>query len=329
MNITSNDNLAVKDKAEGKLTPDDIMTGSTSAAIMGHNPFMTANDCLQTAMDAVNNKPRKELTFEALHWGTQFEIDIIKEACRRLKLGKYWTQFSRGFSSDDAPMAVSLDATAQGEDQVLTSNYQDNIVCYSDKIKLSGRGIIEAKLTSHESELELPMYRGRVQLQMAMDIMDCDWGVVAVLHRGIKLVLHVFYRDKELIENIRIAAIDFDRRVQKYKNHQEVEWYDFTTPKSAAKVFDEATDDTVDLSDMENDIQTIQETRQDIKDLQEIHDVTTARVMARMGDAKYGKAGNYHITWGEINYKAKPETLVPAKEARTIRVNKLKVKVNV
>ena len=211
----------------------------------------------------------------------------------------------------------------------LVSGYENNIVCYSNKIKLSGRGIIEAKLTSHDSELELPMYRGRVQLQMAMDIMDCDWGVVAVLHRGIKLVLHVFQRDKELIEDIKVAAIDFDRRVQKYKQNEEIEWYDFTTPRSAAKVFDEATDDTVDLSDMETDIQTIQETRQDMKDLQELHDVTTARVMARMGDAKYAKAGKYNVTWGEINYKAKPETVVPAKEARTIRVNKLKVKENV
>ena len=51
--------------------------------------------------------------------------------------------------------------------------------------------------------------------------------------------------------------------------------------------------------------------------------------MARMGDAKYAKAGKYNVTWGEINYKAKPETVVPAKEARTIRVNKLKVKENV
>lgn len=318
-----------KKVAEGKLTPDDIMTGSTSAAIMGHNPFMTANDCLQTAMDAVSGKPRKELTFEALHWGTQFEVDIIKEACKRLQIDDYQTKFARGFTADDAPMAVSLDATAKGNDQVLNSDYENNIVCYSNNIKLSGRGIIEAKLTSHDSELELPMYRGRVQLQMAMEIMDCDWGVVAVLHRGIKLVLHVFQRDKELIEDIKVAAIDFDRRVQKYKQNEEIEWYDFTTPRSAAKVFDEATDDTVDLSDMETDIQTIQETRQDMKDLQELHDVTTARVMARMGDAKYAKAGKYNVTWGEINYKAKPETVVPAKEARTIRVNKLKVKENV
>ena len=197
----------------------------------------------------------------------RFGVDLIKEACKRLQIDDYQTKFARGFTADDAPMAVSLDATAKGTDQVLSSDYENNIVCYSNKIKLSGRGIIEAKLTSHDSELELPMYRGRVQLQMAMDIMDCDWGVVAVLHRGIKLVLHVFQRDKELIEDIKVAAIDFDRRVQKYKQNEEIEWYDFTTPRSAAKVFDEATDDTVDLSDMETDIQTIQETRQDMKDL--------------------------------------------------------------
>ena len=315
-----------KQVADGKLTPDHIMTGSTSAAVMGVNPWSTPNDALQTAFDAVLGKPRKELTFEALHWGTQFEVDIVEEALKRLNLKDYTTSFHKGFTHKDVPMAVSLDATAEGNGETIISDYDKGIVCYSDEIKLEGRGIIEAKLTSHESEMELPPYRGRIQLQMAMEVMGCSWGAVAVLHRGIKMITHVFERDEALIADIKTAAIDFDRRVQKFKENEETEWYDFTTTKSAAKIFDEASDDTVDLSDMENDIQTIQQSRDDIKDLEQTIDVTSARVMARMGDCKYANAGRFKVVWGEINYEAMPEKLVPAKEARTIRVNKLRIK---
>ena len=320
--------MASKNKqvAEGKLTSDEIMTGSTSSAVMGVNPWSTPNDALQTAFDSVLGKPRKKLTFEALHWGTQFEVDIVEEALKRLNLKDYKTSFDKGFTHKDVPMAVSLDATSEGNGETIISDYDKGIVCYSENIKLEGPGIIEAKLTSHEAEMELPLYRGRIQLQMAMEIMGCSWGAVAVLHRGIKMITHVFEKDEELINDIKTAAIDFDRRVQKFRENEETEWYDFTTARSASKVFDQASEDTVDLSDMENDIQTIQESRDDIKDLEQTIDVTSARVMARMGDSKYGNAGRFKVVWGEINYRAMPEKLVPAKEARTIRVNKLRIK---
>jgi hypothetical protein len=57
--------MALKNKqvAEGKLTSDEIMTGSTSSAVMGVNPWSTPNDALQTAFDSVLGKPRKKLTF--------------------------------------------------------------------------------------------------------------------------------------------------------------------------------------------------------------------------------------------------------------------------
>ena len=45
-----------------------------------------------------------------------------------------------------------------------------------------------------------------------------------------------------------------------------------------------------------------------------------------MGDSKYGNAGRYKVVWGEINYKAMPEKVVPAKEARTVRISKLRIK---
>lgn len=318
-----------KNVAEGKLTPDDIATGSVIAALMNQNPFMTANDVLQRAFDAHNKIPPKKLTFEALHWGTQFEVPIIEEACRRLELDGLTTNFGRAFYHDEYPMAVSLDATVEGDGRELVTDPDKGIYCANaDRIFLKGKGIIEAKLTSHESELELPPYRGRLQLQMAMDIMDCDWGAVTVLHKGIKLVTHVFKRDNQLINELRDAAVDFKKRVDKYKEADETDWYQFTSTRSAANIFDEANDSILAIPALEKDIQTITEIRDNIKDLEQQLEATQASVMGSMGAAKILMAGKYKVTWPTMNYRAVPEKIVPAKEARTIRINKLRIKEN-
>jgi len=313
--------------AEGKLTPDDIATGSVVAALMNQNPFMSANDVLQRAFDAVTGLPRKELTFEALHWGTQFEVPIIDEACKRLALSDYKTDFGRAFYHDDYPMAVSLDATAEGDGRELVTDPDKGIYCANaNRIFLKGKGIIEAKLTSHDAESELPPYRGKLQLQMAMDIMGCEWGAVAVLHKGIKLAIHVFKRDNTLINEIRDTAVDFKKRVDKYKEAEETDWYQFTSTRSAAAIFDEVNDSVLAIPALEDEVKAVDQMRQDIKLLEQRLEVTQANIMGKMGAAKILRAGKYSVTWPTINYKAVPEKIVPAKEARTIRINKLRIK---
>ena len=163
---------------------------------------------------------------------------------------------------------------------------------------------------------------------MAMDITGAKWGAVTVLHRGIFLMTHVFQRDEEMIARIRDAAVDFNRRVKKYVEAQETEWYQFTTTESASKIFDKAIDDEISLPELEADVQSIQEIQADIKDLTTQLDITQARIMGKMGDYKRLRAGRYDVVWGELHYKAVPEKVVPAKEARIIRVSKLKVKEN-
>jgi hypothetical protein len=48
--------------------------------------------------------------------------------------------------------------------------------------------------------------------------------------------------------------------------------------------------------------------------------------MTAMGDATLGQAGPYQIEWPVRHYKAQPERVVAAKEARTIRLKTLKIK---
>ena len=51
-----------------------------------------------------------------------------------------------------------------------------------------------------------------------------------------------------------------------------------------------------------------------------------AEIMAKMADRKYDNAGQDLVTWGEMNFKAVPEKIDPAKPARTVRNANLRIK---
>ncbi|QRV71433.1 YqaJ viral recombinase family protein [Methylophilales phage MEP301] len=319
--------------AEGKLTRDDILSGSQVAAAMGRNPYQTPNDPLKHAFNAVKGLEREPLSFEALHWGTQLEVPIIEEAVQRLGLKNTVTNFGKAFYHKDVPLGVSLDATAEASGQIITVDPDKGIfVVDDDEIVLEGLGIIEAKLTSQEKEIELPDYRGRIQLQAQMDVVQSEtgvpvnWGIVCVLYRGITLRMFVFKRNEALIQEIKDCAIDFDRRVQKYRDNEETEWYEFTKVSDATSIYDQASDETLLDDSLASDVGSIDLMYKLIDETKEKIESTQAKIMAEMRDHKHLIAGPYRVTWGELNYKATPEKIVPAKPARTIRVSKLKIK---
>ena len=45
-----------------------------------------------------------------------------------------------------------------------------------------------------------------------------------------------------------------------------------------------------------------------------------------MGNHICARAKNYNINWGFVNYKAQPEKIIPAKQARTVRKKTLGIK---
>lgn len=317
----------MKQRAEGKLTPDDIISGSQVAAILGRNPYQTPNDILKRAIDIMQGNEPPPPTHESIHWGNTFETDILNEACVRLGLGNPKTTFNKAFFHSTAPLAVSLDGMVQGNGQTLMTDPDKGIfLVNADELVLDGDIIVESKLTGQDLEAELPDYRGRLQLQAQMLCTGAKIGVVAVLYRGVNLRLYVFKEDPEIQQRILDAAIDFDRRIKKYKENEEIEWYPIETTKDASNIYDEDSGEIIDLTDMEDKVQTIMQIKDDIKSLQDELEHHQATIMAKMGDAKYANAGSYQVTWGTLNYKAVPEKIVPAKPARTVRMNGLRIK---
>lgn len=315
--------------AEGKLTPDDILSGSQVATLLGKNPFQTPNDVLKRAFDVMSGNEPEFKPHESMSWGNAFELDILNEGCARLGLGNPKTTFDKAFFHKDLPLAVSLDGMVQGNGEVITSDPSKNIFLQNcDELELTGDVVVEAKLTGQDVETELADYRGKWQLQAQMMCTGAKVGFVFVLYKGVQLRIFGFKADDEMQKQIADAAIDFKRRLMKYEQAQETEWYPIENIKDAQNIYDQSTEETVNLAEMEYKVEAIVRMREDIKDMETQIELFQAQIMAQMADRKYANAGKYLVTWGEMNFKAVPEKIVPAKPARTVRNANLRIKYN-
>lgn len=315
--------------AEGKLTPDDILSGSQVAALLGKNPFQTPNDIFRRSLDVLNGLEPEFTPHEAMTWGNAFELDILNEGCSRLGLGNPKTTFDKAFFHKDLPLAVSLDGMVKGNNEIIQSDPSKNIFLQNcDELELSGDVVVEAKLTGQDVEIELADYRGKWQLQAQMMCTGAKVGFVFVLYKGVQLRIFGFKADPDMQKQIADASIDFKRRLLKYEQAQEIEWYPIENVKDAQSIYDQATEETVNLSEMEDKVESILQMRQDIKDMEEQIKLYQAQIMGKMADRKYAQAGNYFVTWGEMNFKATPEKITPAKPARTVRNANIRIKYN-
>jgi predicted phage-related endonuclease len=314
----------------GKVTPYTILTGTGVPILLNKNNWKKANELLQEAFNASQGQEPEPIDIgEPGYWGNKMEATIAQEACDRLGLSKPNTTHDKAIYHSTWPLAVSLDATTRGSNHVISTDVDKGIICMNaDEITLEGDGCIECKLTGAEVESEPSEYRGVWQLQAQMACTGAKWGVLATLYKGTIMKLFVYERDQEMFETIRDLSYDFARRVHLYETAGETEWYEFKTAKEASKVFDEASEEVIELDDMETIAQQIVEIKKDIQGKHDELDQLQAQIMERMRDSKRATAGSYTIYWPMLNYKGTKERVVPAKPAYSVRQSKLRIKHN-
>jgi len=313
----------------GKVTSNKQLSASQVPVLMGLSKFQSRNELLKLVMDANHGIEPPGISNESMDWGNTLEPIILNEACKRLGLGNPKITHDKPYQHDTLPIACSLDGTIDGNDQEIMTDLEKGIICVNaDKIKLSGKIILESKLTAHEVESadQLPLYRGPLQLQVQMDICHAEVGIVCVLYKGTTLRLFVYQRDDETLSEIHDAIMDFQRRIDKYLTNEEVEWYDMQSPDEASRVFDEAEKTTIDLPDVEPLAEQILTLNEEITDKQKQIDALQIRIMDEMRDSQYAHSGRYKISWPVINYKAQPEKYTPPRPARTVRQSKLRIR---
>jgi len=312
----------------GKVTPYDTLSGSLLPAYMGYSHFKAPNECLKDAFDWVSGKTLDNFTqSEAMKWGDVLEPVVAQQASIRLGLGNPRTKYEKAIFHEEWPLAVSLDATLDGDGRELHLDWDKGIIPVNqDSVVLEGRGCLEIKITGQDAENKPPIYRGVLQLQAQMACTHSTWGCIAVLYKGTELRLFLYGIDKALQAQIKEASYDFKERVEKYRLNEETDWLPMSSTKEATAIYDEADDEIVQLPELSGLVAEVVELKDKIKESHDRIDTLQATIMESMRDSKTAIAGDYKVTWPMLNFKAQPENIVPAKNAYSIRQSKLRIK---
>ena len=316
-------------KAYGKVTPDDQASASMLPAILGISDYSTPNDSLQTCIRAIDGLEREDITNESMTWGNDFEGRILIRAAERLGLDNLELDHSEPYCHKLLKLACSLDGTADGRGLVIESNPDLGIyVMGQPSIKLDGVGIMEAKLTAADVEDAPPLYRGPVQLQAQMDCFGASWGAVCTLYKGTKMRIFLFARHEQTLAMISRAVIEFEAKLQKYRETKVIDWYPPKDSADANRMFPVGTDDEPIYLGQEEDLlaHDISRYKADIVEIEKHIDESEKRLKKILGEKTCAITSMYEIYWPMRHYAAQPEKVTPAKEARVARQSTLKIK---
>jgi len=314
----------------GKLTPDDILSASVIPAALGYSPFKSRNALLRDMIAASEGRYESDFTGnEATHWGDTLEPVILEEAARRLNITGLRTTFDAPFMHKNMPLAASLDGAGQGQG-VLHSDSDNGIyVMGRDEIDITGRVLLESKLTSNQPETSPPLYRGPLQVQAQMMCTGAKTAVICTLYRGITLRLFVYRENPEIQQRIANAVEEFERR----KRDKDFFPPDDAADAAVANSTVDADAPVLDLNkhdDMQNALAEIVAARVIKEAAEQRIDAAQAKIIDHMGahTRAEGLVGNTHysISRPMRNYAAKPERVVPAKPARSVRQSTLTIK---
>lgn len=312
----------------GKLTDDKSMSASRLPGLMGFSNYSTPNDELQFSINAIDGKERPDIGNEAMGWGNTLEPVILIEAAKRLGITDYDTQIGQAYTHESVPLSCSLDGIGHGLGQEIFTDPDKGIfIVGQDSIKLDGPGVLEAKLTKVMPEETPHLARGPIQLQGQMLVTGHKWGAVCVLYQGIEMRVFLFAVHHDTQKAIVKAVLEFDHKLQTYRDSGAIDWYPPQTSKELDRIYPVATKDEVDLPANVGELaQGILASKAAIRESEASIEHAEKLIKEQLGQAERGRAGQYVISWPMRNFKAQPAKSTPAKEAYSIRQSTLTIK---
>lgn len=313
----------------GKVTPNTIMSASRLPALMGISRYRSPNDELIAVLAALDGRELESKTNEAMDWGNEFELTILKKACLRLGVDNLDAEHPNPYFHASWPLACSLDGTSDGRGLVVKHDPDKGIyVVGQDSIVLDGRGVLEAKLTAMDVEDVPPLWRGPVQLQAQMDILQAKWGAVATLYRGTQLRIFLFAPHPATLEAIEAAVTDFQRRLDYWRDTKTVDYYPPQDSKDANRTWPAVkNEDPLILGESEDYWAfKIQMAKHEMSRLEDEIADCEKRIKDVMRERGVARTDKYEIKWPMRHFNAQPERVVPAKDAYSIRQSTLSIK---
>lgn len=298
-------------------------TSSIVCALMDHPKYFNKQQCLKRAIDEKNGvyvDDYKQTNRQRT--GDLLEPVLIQEVTQRLGLTDVNADIDYKIEHPLLPLEASLDGLAKANNLVIEPNEEIGIYLpYATRLTLNGTIPIEVKVSSEFPHTEPPEWLGVLQLMSSMEILNAEYGVLIVLY-GADLRTFIYQRQVGFAKKLKEVVLDFDKRVE------EENWYIPECSDDAYIIFDKVEDD-------ENVLILDEDTVEDIdqyltltgvaKQAEETADLLMTNIMVAMGNHSAGRSEDYKVDWGTRNYKATKERLVPAKEARSIRLKTPKI----
>jgi len=317
----------------GKLSDDTKMSGSRIPVLycwqngIAH-PYKTPNEELANSIAALDGELKHSDIGEPGIVGNLLEPTLAENACQELGLPHPLLtpdviRLESFEVSCDAISDVESPVMVRASDlvSILELNADDlENPSRHESIELLGPVPIEIKCTSDYRSDAPPLYRGPIQLQMQMMAVGADAGVLVSLHRGIERQIVIYRRNEAICQEIERICDDFMRRVI------ERDYYPPVSVDDAIRAAMSEEKTETDISHLDEDIERLERLRADRAQFDETIEQIETKIMDAIGDAHVGNSTRYRVEWPVRHYKAQPEKLTPAKDAKTIRLRSLKIK---
>jgi predicted phage-related endonuclease len=309
----------------GKVTDNCKASASLIPAIMGYSKWSTPSETLKLVRSHIDGTAEEWNGNEATEWGNRLEGTVVGETCRRLGIKDYNAEIDYAIKHPSLPLECSLDAEGEGAGRIIRTDAANGIFCMgSDEIKLEGKGAIESKVTSMRPEDQPALDRGPLQLQAQMMCGEYHWGAIGVLYEGICLRVFVFEPHEATVKAITDAVLDFDNRLRT----DPPRWYDISTSADAALIYADGDIEApkelgADYANLAREFLLL---KASIKDAEEAMGLISVEIQKEMGNHTVATVDVYQVKWPVRHTKAKPETVVPAKEASSARQKSISVK---
>ena len=306
----------------GKMSDDRMMSGSRIPVLYlwkyenGH-PWSTPNDELRKSIDAKHGRfERTDTLGEPGVCGNLLENVIVENACEELGLPE---------PTLSPPVIkkphyqISLDGLTVAPAPVrIFANQLIEIDGGESSIELSGTIPIECKVTGDYRQDDVPLYRGVIQLQAQMMAVNADFGVLVTLHRGIERHIKIYRKNAMIQDRILELCEDFNARVASENYYPPVNVDDASKTHPTG-------DGSVELPGIADRVERLVRLRESAKEIEVEIDALQTEIMSEMRDAEIARVGSYVVKWPMRHYKAQPEKVAPAKDARTVRLKTLQI----
>ena len=305
-----------------KITDDDKVSHSLAPYLFDEQLFdKTKNEALHDCIRAKHGENIRTPQTLRQEFGSEAEHVCLRVGCRRLGLTNVQHPILEKVEHPLLPLQGSLDGMAEADNLTIENSPERGIYLpNATKITVNGRCPIEVKTTSMRATDDPPNGLGVMQLKAAMSTTQSSFGVLICLFNSTDLRVFVYQRDYEFEDELAVRVKDFDRRIREE---------DYFTPQISrdAHLLNKSVDDeaVIELEDSFHVDQYVS-LKEKKKEIEKQIDYHQSQIMNSMGNASKAIHEDFVVSWPMINYKAKPEKVVPAKDAYSVRRKTITVK---